>query len=150
MRATAELMRSPLPAMLAFVRWMLLYLTTQSQLQERWYFADVAWRSTLFINRKCCVFLISERCYIHQTWVFVGPVRKFLSALCFSCNTTHLSTFPQDKHTLVEKYWWMTLSVISDISARGYITKWPREEIAWILIFVQRVKRYCKAPFTNC
>ena len=49
-------MWSPLPAMLAFVHWMLLYLTTKSQLQERWYFADLAWRSTLFINRKNCVF----------------------------------------------------------------------------------------------
>ena len=59
------------------------------------YFADLAWRSTLSINRKC-VFPISKRCYICQTWVFVGPVEKRLSALCFSCNITHLSTFPHD------------------------------------------------------
>ena len=52
-----ELVWSPLPIMMAFACWMLLYLTTKSQLQERWYFADLAWRSTLLINRKCCVFL---------------------------------------------------------------------------------------------
>ena len=173
----------PLPAMLAFSRWMLLYVTTQSPLQERWYFADLAWRSTLFINRKCFIFPISKRCYIHQTWVFVGPVGKFLSAFCSSCNTTHLST----SHTIYTN-WWKNIhsnsgpslgnishihewerhhgegwrrrskfrvncewhSVISDISGRGNITEWPREEIAWILLFVQRVKWYCKAPFTNC
>ena len=35
---------------------------------------------------------------------------------------------------------WMALSVITDINARCCITKWPREEIAWILISVQRVE----------
>ena len=35
---------------------------------------------------------------------------------------------------------WMALSVITDINARCCITEWPREEIAWILISVQRVE----------
>ena len=115
-------MWSPLPAILAFALWML-YLTTQSQLQERWYFADLALRSTLFINRKCCVFLISERCYILQTWVFVGPVGKFSSALCFSCNTTHLSTFPHDIHKLVENIHSNSGPSLGNIS---HIHKWER------------------------
>ena len=34
----------------------------------------------------------------------------------------------------------MALSVISNINARCCVTEWPREEIAWILISVQRVK----------
>ena len=116
-------MWSPLPAMLAFAYWMLLYLTTKSQLQETWYLADLAWRWTLFINRKYCVFPISESCYIHQTWVFVGPVGKFLSALCFSCNTTHLSNFPHDIHKLVENIHFNSGPSLRNIS---HIHEWER------------------------
>ena len=35
---------------------------------------------------------------------------------------------------------WMALFVISNINARCCITEWPREEIAWILISVQKVE----------
>ena len=98
-----ELVWSPLPVMMAFACWMLLYLTTKSQLQERWYFADLAWRSTLLINRKCCVFYISSRSYIHPTLALVTLVGKFLSTLCCSYGTTYLSSFPYDIYKLVGK-----------------------------------------------
>ena len=127
------------PVAISLVACLMLYLTTKSQLQERWYFADLVWRSKLFINRKC-------------------PVEKFLSVLCCSCDTTNPSNFRHDIYKLVEKqpfqFWsflgeyftysrvgetvwrglsevikipcemWMAFSVISDISARCYITEW--------------------------
>ena len=119
-----------------------------------------------------------------STWVFVSLGGKLFIALCCSCDTAHLSTFPHDIYKLVEKqpfqFWsflveyftyswvgetawwglskaikspceiWMALSVISDISARCYMAEWPREEIAWILISIQRFEWSCQAPFINC
>ena len=35
-------------------------------------------------------------------WLFLSQVGKLLSALCCSCDTTYLSTFPHDTYKLVE------------------------------------------------
>ena len=156
--------------MLAFARWMLLYLTTNSQLQERWYSTDLGW-STLFFFKLYAIHLLKMlysanlslcessgkiiECTLLLLWHYPS---LNLPAWYFGGKTTiPVLVLPYEEYftysrvgdtawlglseaTQIPCEMWMALSVISNINARCCITEWPREEIAWILISVQRVE----------
>ena len=155
--------------MLAFARWMLLYLTTKSQLQERWYSTDLGWSALFFLivcypSPKDAIFSNPSLCessgkIIEYTllllwhypslnlpaWHIGGkttiPVLVLPYEEYFTCSQVgDTAWLGLSETTQIPCEMWMALSVITDINARRCITEWPREEIAWILISVQRVE----------
>ena len=157
--------------MLAFARWMLLYLTTKSQLQEIWYSTDLRW-STLFSSFKLYVIHLLKMLYSANPSLCEssGEIIEYTLLLLWHYPSLNLPAWyiggkktipvlvlPYEEYFTYSRvgdtaWWglseaikipcemWMALSVISNINARCCITEWPREEIAWILISVQRVE----------